>query len=198
MRKFAIIFLPISLNMCLGFSKKPFHRDGSFEYPQHMFCLRNKKTNCQLRTLISWFTRECCMCVPKRAKWSWIAHLSFVINVSDGSRTRPMWPRWGHFVPQINSLNKFKRVHWVMLHTKYQDSLPCGFREWYVLCFHCWRRTKDTQWSQSLKGIQHTRIQNVLSEGVQLRQRFFLVFEWRDDSSTITSGPSSARKRNAI
>ena len=25
--------------------------DGSFEYPQHMFWLRNKKTNFQLRTL---------------------------------------------------------------------------------------------------------------------------------------------------
>ena len=28
------------------------HRDGSFEYPQHMFWLRNKKNNFQLRTLI--------------------------------------------------------------------------------------------------------------------------------------------------
>ena len=38
-----IIFLFISLNMCLGCSKEPSHRDGSFEYPQHMFWLRNKK-----------------------------------------------------------------------------------------------------------------------------------------------------------
>ena len=29
--------------MCLGCSKEPSHRDGSFEYPQHMFWLRNKK-----------------------------------------------------------------------------------------------------------------------------------------------------------
>ena len=26
-----------------GCSKEPSHRDGSFEYPQHMFWLRNKK-----------------------------------------------------------------------------------------------------------------------------------------------------------
>ena len=52
MRKIAIIILSISLNMCFGCSKEPSHRDGSFEYPQHMFLLRNKKNNFQLRTLI--------------------------------------------------------------------------------------------------------------------------------------------------
>ena len=35
--KTANIFLPISLNMCLGCSKEPSHLDGSFGYPQHMF-----------------------------------------------------------------------------------------------------------------------------------------------------------------
>ena len=38
--------------MCFGCSKEPSHRDGSFEYPQHMFWLRNKKINFQLHTLI--------------------------------------------------------------------------------------------------------------------------------------------------
>ena len=33
-------------------SKEPSHRDGSFEYRQHMFPLRNKKNNFQLRTFI--------------------------------------------------------------------------------------------------------------------------------------------------
>ena len=37
--------------MCFGCSKEPSYRDGSFEYPQHMFWLRNKKANFQLRTL---------------------------------------------------------------------------------------------------------------------------------------------------
>ena len=41
--KIAIIFLSISLNMCFGCSKEPSLRDGSFEYPQHMIWLRNKK-----------------------------------------------------------------------------------------------------------------------------------------------------------
>ena len=36
--------------MCFGCSKEVSHRDGSFEYPQHMFWLRNKKNNFQLRT----------------------------------------------------------------------------------------------------------------------------------------------------
>ena len=38
--------------MCFGCSKEPSHRDGSFEYPQHMFWLRNKKNICLLHTLI--------------------------------------------------------------------------------------------------------------------------------------------------
>ena len=35
--KIAIIFLSISFNMCFGCSKEPSDRDGSFEYPQHVF-----------------------------------------------------------------------------------------------------------------------------------------------------------------
>ena len=38
--------------MSFGCLKEPSHRDGSFEYPQHMFLLRNKKNNFQPRTLI--------------------------------------------------------------------------------------------------------------------------------------------------
>ena len=46
--KIVIIFLPINLNICFGCSKEPSQWDGSFEYPQHMFCLRNKKINFQI------------------------------------------------------------------------------------------------------------------------------------------------------
>ena len=44
-RKNVDIFLTISRNVFFGCSKEPSHRDGSFEYPQHMFPLRNKKIN---------------------------------------------------------------------------------------------------------------------------------------------------------
>ena len=37
------IFLPIIFSICFGCSKEPSHWDGSFEYTQHMFWLRNKK-----------------------------------------------------------------------------------------------------------------------------------------------------------
>ena len=50
--KIEIIFLSISLNLCCGCSKEPSHRHGSFEYPQHIFWLRNKKNNFLLHTLI--------------------------------------------------------------------------------------------------------------------------------------------------
>ena len=51
-RKIVINFLPNILNMCFGCSKEPSHREGSFEYPQHMFWLRNKNNDFQLCTLI--------------------------------------------------------------------------------------------------------------------------------------------------
>ena len=50
-RKSVNIFLPINFNICFGRSKEPFHLDGSFEYPQHMFWLRNKKVKFSLRIL---------------------------------------------------------------------------------------------------------------------------------------------------
>ena len=50
--KITFISLPINLNMYFGCSKEPSHRDGSFEYPEHMFWLRNKKNNFPVHTLI--------------------------------------------------------------------------------------------------------------------------------------------------
>ena len=41
----------ISFNVCFGCTKEPSHWDGSFEYPQHMFWLRNK--NCLGYTLLT-------------------------------------------------------------------------------------------------------------------------------------------------
>ena len=37
--------------MCFGFFKEPSYRDGSFEYLQHMFWLRNENNNFQLPIL---------------------------------------------------------------------------------------------------------------------------------------------------
>ena len=44
-----IIFLAISLNLCVGCLKESSHWDSSFEYSQYMFWLRNKKK-------IFWYT----------------------------------------------------------------------------------------------------------------------------------------------
>ena len=57
-RKFVKIFLSINLNMCFGCSKETPYRGGSFEYPQHMFWLRNKENIFPIRTLI-WRPVEC-------------------------------------------------------------------------------------------------------------------------------------------
>ena len=49
--KIVNIFLLISFSICFGCSKEPSHRDGSFEYPQHMFWLRIKEIIVLVRTL---------------------------------------------------------------------------------------------------------------------------------------------------
>ena len=62
MRKIWIIFLPINFNMCFGCSKAPSHWDGAFEYPKHMFWMRNKENNFPIHTLIwrpEWLHMKC-------------------------------------------------------------------------------------------------------------------------------------------
>ena len=56
----------------------PCHRDGSFEYPQHMFWLRNKKNNFQLRTLI---------CGPETFTFLQGSNRKICVNFKDFSRT---------------------------------------------------------------------------------------------------------------
>ena len=51
MHKIVNSFLPNNFNMCFVCSKELSRGEGSFEYPQHMFQLRNKKHNFQLGTL---------------------------------------------------------------------------------------------------------------------------------------------------
>ena len=46
------IFLSIDFNVCFGCSKEPSRRDGSFEYPQHTFSLRNRKIQIYFPSLI--------------------------------------------------------------------------------------------------------------------------------------------------
>ena len=50
-RKFENIFLPMIFSICFGCSKEPSQREGSFEYPQHMFWSRNKEISFLLHTL---------------------------------------------------------------------------------------------------------------------------------------------------
>ena len=50
--------------MCFGCSKEPSHWDGSFEYPQHVFWMRNKENSFPIRTLIrrpELFMLCCCL-----------------------------------------------------------------------------------------------------------------------------------------
>ena len=54
-RKIVNIFLPIVFSICFGCSKEQSHRDSSFEYPQHMFRLRNKKIILLLHSFVCLF-----------------------------------------------------------------------------------------------------------------------------------------------
>ena len=51
--KIVIFFKPISFNICPG-RTKDVHCDVSFEYPQHMCLLRNKKNNFNDSYLETW------------------------------------------------------------------------------------------------------------------------------------------------
>ena len=58
-------------------------------------------------------------------------------------------------------------------------------------------------WTDSIEiklstDMIHARIEKVLSEEIQLWQRFFQVDEGREDPSPTLSRPSLARQRNAI
>ena len=72
--KIVIIFLPINFNICFGCSKEPSHWDGSFEYPQHMFWLRNNKIKFSLRTL-NWSPASCW------GRESWLLYFNCVVAV---------------------------------------------------------------------------------------------------------------------
>ena len=61
--KIGIIFLSISKNLCFGCSKESSHRDDSFEYPQHMFWLRNKKKFSYALLSVACTCFFCCVCV---------------------------------------------------------------------------------------------------------------------------------------
>ena len=50
-KKIMIFFLIGQIILVVCCSKEYTHQDGSFEYPQHMFQLRNKKINFQRHTL---------------------------------------------------------------------------------------------------------------------------------------------------
>ena len=68
--------------MCFGGSKEPSHRDGSFEYPQHMFWLRNKKNNFQIHTLI-WgpVNREAILLYQVHTKPNSLQHFDVLFKV---------------------------------------------------------------------------------------------------------------------
>ena len=66
MRKIVIIFLSISLNLCFWCSKELSHWDSSFEYPQHMFWLRNMNYDFQLHPYLKAFVAGgnfCCLLI---------------------------------------------------------------------------------------------------------------------------------------
>ena len=70
--------------MFFGCSKELSHRDGSVEYPQHMFWLRNKRNNFLLRTLI-WGPEECSFFNIGGAKIYEGYHLVFPFNATSAN-----------------------------------------------------------------------------------------------------------------
>ena len=108
MRKIVIIFLTISHNICFGCSKEPSHRDGSFEYPQHIFWLRNKEVDSEsLSTLTGGL-------VWAQGLWHWGMLKKDKIKVMTGLTWRIQYVELSRRYPVIaeSSLNVFKGQSW--------------------------------------------------------------------------------------
>ena len=56
--------ISIRINMCFGYLKEPSHRDGSFDYPQHMLWLSNMKNNIPLTIMQPYIWRPDKSCDP--------------------------------------------------------------------------------------------------------------------------------------
>ena len=55
--------------------------------------------------------------------WVLVSH---ILNIS---LCKTCDPKWGHFQPHGHNLNKLGRGPLVMLHTKYQGPMLCGFKQ---------------------------------------------------------------------
>ena len=91
--------------------KRPSHLDGSFDYPQHIFGLRNKKNNFQIRTL-NWRPRvvfntnskTCLKHATKKKKKSVFntdnrfIQVKTIAEYSNGSILQYFWPSLSYFL----------------------------------------------------------------------------------------------------
>ena len=69
--------------MCFGCPKEPSHGNGSFEYLQHMFWLRNKKNNFLFRTL-NWgpvLIMKRHFCPENSEPWSYCSLRSILLSI---------------------------------------------------------------------------------------------------------------------
>ena len=101
--KITIIFLSISLNMCFGCSKEPSLWDGSFEYPQHMFWLRNKKKNSCLLTPHLYYSQS--------------APCTFYQSSSTVTSIGPVKQKFSAWNCNYFLIHQFKHVFWVFKRT---------------------------------------------------------------------------------
>ena len=69
--------------MCFGCSKEPSHCDGSFEYPQRMFWMRNKENNFPIHTLSG--TGGLLKSFLQNRKLEHLIHTVYVINNNNES-----------------------------------------------------------------------------------------------------------------
>ena len=162
------------LSWVLKRTVSPFRWDGSFEHPKHMFELESHSKHplilsASCKKLETWQ-----LPVSSEDVNIYIMYMRGTSHVS-GSPVLLFFCWWYSLLES----------HWI-----------CGSNEFsnygYVSVD---KRKKRKDGLNIVTYTAHARIQNVLSEGVQLWQRFF---SWWEDQNTTISGPSSARQRNAI
>ena len=154
--------------MCFGCSKEPSHWDGSFEHPQHMFWLRNKKNSFQLRTLSlrPVFLQRRYAKVDLRSACTFVFRSTVWLNPQ---LLKSMWLVaiiWSND-PQWHEMNR-KKIHVIGSITK----IALSIQTWlvYVKFPLCWTKTETFQ-SQSAPNWS-------IQRNKRWKYVFFFIFIW--------------------
>ena len=116
--------------MCFGCSKEPSHWDCSFEYPQHMFWLRNKKKNSVAHSYLRAKSTKKSSTFSNFAAPKW-NQIRLNISCESSAGRQFTWNYKPYFIENLRKISKFVAGTWLALYVLI-FSLPVTI---FVVCF---------------------------------------------------------------